>query len=156
MITIERATEADIPAIHEVIQIAFIREAERVHCPTIQPLQETVEQLRALMGEIVLFAARADGKIVGTGRAIRKGETTTVGRLAVLPGYQRQGIATQLIREIEKAYPESTRYEVFTSETSLDNIALYKKLGYALYGRKQLPPPETTVLVLMEKFRKTK
>lgn len=153
MHTIEIAKERDIPEIHQVIQTAFVREAKRVNNPHIQPLMETAEQLLTQMKDIVLFAARVDGKIVGTGRAARRGDTTTVGRLAVLPEYQRKGIASALVHAIENAYSESTRYEVFTSETSLDNIALYEKLGYRIYGRKSVPPPETTILVMMEKFK---
>jgi predicted N-acetyltransferase YhbS len=150
---IERATKADAEAIHKVIQIAFRREAERVHHTDIPPLRETVEELRAAMETCAVFAVKLEGQIVGTGRAIKKGETTVVSRLAVLPEHQRKGIASRLIQAIEAAYPETPRCEVFTSQTSLDNIALYEKHGYRIYDHRSAPAPDPTVFVFMQKFR---
>lgn len=150
---IERATDADAEAIHEVIQTAFRREAERVNHWDIPPLRETTDELRSAMRNCVIFSAKLDGIIVGTGRAIRKGDTTVVSRLAVLPEHQRKGIAGALILAIEAAYPDTTRCEVFTSETSFDNIALYEKNGYRIYERRKAPDPDPTVFVFMQKFR---
>lgn len=150
---VERALEADIDAVHEVIQCAFRREAERVNNPNIQPLQETTDDIRTGMTRWILYVARLNGRIIGTGRAIKDGNTTIVGRLAVLPEYQRKGVASQLIKAIEAAYPETPRLEVFTSHTSLDNIALYEKHGYKIHGYKNAPAPDPTVLVFMEKYK---
>jgi ribosomal protein S18 acetylase RimI-like enzyme len=149
MITVEKAREQDIHAIHEIVQAAFAREAVRVNNWKIAPLAETEENLRPLIGKITILVAKEDGAIVGTGRATPDGDTVRIGRLAVRPNCQRRGIATTIVRALEAGHPSAARFEIFTSETSLDNIALYNKLGYAIYDRRK--GPDGTALVFMEK-----
>ena len=154
MITVEKACEHDIHAIHEIVQAAFAREAVRVNNWKIAPLVESESDIRALIGKITILVAKEEGAIVGTGRATPDGDTVRIGRLAVRPDRQRRGIASKIVRELEAAHPAAARFEIFTSETSLDNIALYNKLGYAIYDRRK--GPDGTALVFMEKRRPAK
>ncbi len=80
--------------------------------------------------------AVSEGKIIGTVRAYKKTGTCYVGRLAVHPDMQNQGIGTALMREIEKLY-SPRRYELFVGSKSDKNIHLYQKLGYNVYKTDQ-------------------
>ena len=65
-------------------------------------------------------------------RAHEENGTCYVGKLAVLPDRQNQGIGTALMKEIEK-YFASKRFELFVGSKSDKNIHLYQKLGYKIY-----------------------
>ncbi|MDI6794626.1 MAG: GNAT family N-acetyltransferase, partial [bacterium] len=63
----------------------------------------------------------SDGKIIGTVRAYEKNGTCYIGRLAVHPDMQNQGIGTVLMEEIEKCY-KPKRFELFVGAKSDKNI----------------------------------
>lgn len=73
-----------------------------------------------------------DGKIIGTIRAHQKDVTCYVGRLAVHPDMQNQGIGTALMKEIER-YFNLERFELFVGSKSGKNIHLYQKCGYNVF-----------------------
>lgn len=86
---------------------------------------------------IILKALDEDGAIIGSVRAFCENETVYIGKLMVYPSKQGQGVGTQLLLEVEKQYPKQ-RYELFTSTRSKKNIALYQKLGYKIFDKKQV------------------
>lgn len=53
------------------------------------------------------------------------------------PDYRRRGLGTRLIAEIENCFPD-TRYELFTSSKSLNNIRLYEKMGYEIFSEQRI------------------
>lgn len=80
----------------------------------------------------IFLKAVCEGKIIGTVRAYEKNGTCYIGKLAVLPSKQNQGIGTALMKEIEK-YFTAKRFELFVGAKSDKNIHLYQKLGYKIY-----------------------
>ena len=60
-----------------------------------------------------------------------------------------KGYGSKLLREIERYYVD-TRYELFTSTRSVDNIRLYEKLGYKIFNEKKIT--DELVFVYMEKM----
>ena len=62
-----------------------------------------------------------------------KGHTCHIGKLAVKPDLQDQGIGSMLMSEIESLFPAVDRFELFTGHRSNKNLYLYKKLGYVVY-----------------------
>ena len=60
-----------------------------------------------------------------------KDDACAIGRLIVHPDYQRQGLGTRLMNEIESQFPNAQRYTLFTGHKSDGNIRLYQRLGYA-------------------------
>lgn len=55
----------------------------------------------------------------------------------VHPDYRHQGFGRKLLIEIERCFP-NTRYELFTSTKSLDNIRFYKSMGYEIFNQKEM------------------
>ncbi len=72
-----------------------------------------------------------DDKIIGTVRAYEKNGVCHIGRLAVHPDFQNQGIGVTLMKEIEK-YFRPKNFELFAGTKSRKNIYLYQKLGYKI------------------------
>ena len=51
-------------------------------------------------------------------------------KVAVDPGRQNRSLGTRLLREIEAAFPQAERFDLFTGHKSARNLYLYGKLGY--------------------------
>ena len=61
------------------------------------------------------------------------------------------GLGTRLLTEIEEAFSQAERFELFTGDRSEKNLHLYRKLGYEILRNKELT--EKVTLVFLEKRR---
>jgi ribosomal protein S18 acetylase RimI-like enzyme len=93
--------------------------------------------------------ALLDGKIIGSVRGVRNGDTCEIGRLIVHPGVQGRGIGTRLMQEIEGSFTGAARFELFTGHKSERNIRLYQKLRYTVFRTERIS--DNLQLVFMEK-----
>lgn len=129
-----KAENTDAEEILKIQKLAYQIEAQRYKNYNIAPLTQTLEEFKDQFKNHTILKAVSDGKIIGTVRAYNENGTCYVGRLAVNPDMQNQGIGTALMKEIEKQY-NSKRYELFVGSKSDNNIYLYQKLGYNIYQR---------------------
>jgi GNAT superfamily N-acetyltransferase len=150
-IRVERADVADAAAILELQKLAYRSEAELYGDWSLPPLTQTLDSLREEIADSVLLRALEETTLVGSVRARADGPVCHVGRLIVHPEAQGRGIGTLLMREIEKAFPGATRFQLFTGSRSEGNMRLYQRLGYIPSHEKVLSPAVT--LVFMEKHR---
>ena len=132
---IVKAGRRDLPAILALQRIAFQSEAALLNDYEIPPLTQTLEGISEEFEKGLILKGMLDGKIVGSVRGSSDGGTCYVGKLMVSPEHQRKGYGAQLLSEIEKVWPHS-RYELFTSDKSADNLKLYEKMGYKPFREK--------------------
>ncbi len=130
--TIERASLDDAEKILELQKIAYRSEAELYNDFSIEPLTQSLDEIKADFATRTFLKAVIDGNIVGAVRGYMKGTACRIERLFVAPGSQNQGIGTRLMREIEATFPESETYDLFTGNRSKRNIFLVKKLNYKI------------------------
>ncbi len=97
-----------------------------------------------------LKAVLDDGTIVGSVKMRARGKSCWIGRLIVLPEYQRQGIGRKLMEAAESYFPEVVKFELGTGSKSTGNIGFYQKLGYRISGEEK---DHSVTLVRMEKLR---
>jgi len=112
---------------------AFVSEAQLYNDPHIpaltQSLDELVEDIER--DDVVTLGAWLGPRLVGSIRVGIEDDKATIGRLAVVPDLQAQGIGTQLLFAVLGYLPESTKEVwVFTGQNSKHNIALYNKAGF--------------------------
>lgn len=150
---VEIANDDDLAEILELQVRAYQSEAEIYDDYSIEPLIETPLQLQEQYKHKVFLKAVLDSKIAGSVRGYLKRETTHIGRLAVEPKFQNQGIGTQLISYIEAYFPTAERYELFTGNKSVNNLKLYNKLGYSEFKRE--PVGDQVLMIYLEKYRNT-
>ena len=129
-IVISESSTADAKAILELQKLAYRSEAELYRDFTIPPLTQSLEDLRASYASAVFLKACSGERIVGSVRAEMSGDTCRIGRLIVHPDFQRRGIGTRLMEQIEAKFAQADRYELFTGHKSFGNIRLYQRLGY--------------------------
>ncbi|BCG60758.1 GNAT family N-acetyltransferase [Paenibacillus sp. URB8-2] len=131
---ITRAEETDIEEILQLQRKAFMVEAAIYNDYTIQPLRQTIDELKSEYETQTLLKAIAEGDIIaGSVRAFVSGDTCYIGRLIVHPDFQNRGIGTRLLREVEQVFKECRRYELFTGHKSKKNLYLYGKNGYQVF-----------------------
>lgn len=77
-----------------------------------------------------VLAVTRNGQAVGTGRLLPEGR---LGRLAVLPGWRRQGIATRIIAALEQAAWRAGAKRIFLHAQE-EAVDLYRRAGYRVEG----------------------
>ncbi|NPV01185.1 MAG: GNAT family N-acetyltransferase [Brevinematales bacterium] len=149
--TIRAASPEDYPAIYDLQKLAYITEAEIYNDYTIPPLVQTFDEMAAECAEKITLIADTGGILAGSLRAMldEKG-TCHIGRVMTHPDYRGRGIASELMRQIEREFPGARRFELYAGELSANNIRLYEHLGYRAYSVK--PLSDTINLVYMEKL----
>ena len=146
---ISRAQKEDLETILELQYLAYQSEAALFGGKKIPPLTQTIEELKQEYEDgIVLKMTDSEGKIIGSVRAKEENGTVYVGKLMVHPDQRRKGYGKRLLLSIEKHF-DSSRFELFTSTRSKDNIRLYEKMGYNSFDEKAVDDELT--FVYMEK-----
>jgi GNAT superfamily N-acetyltransferase len=113
---------------------AFVQEAliyRDVDMPVFtQTLEEVAYELRDNLGQV----ARRSGRMVGAIRARIDGDVLLVGRLAIAPDQQGEGIGSALLDAVEERGRRAgaRTAELFTGRLSEANIRLYERQGYAV------------------------
>jgi ech hydrogenase subunit C len=148
---INRANQKDIPEILALQKIAYRSEAELYGDDSVPALGQSLEQISADFDRMLFLKAVVNGKIIGSIRGIRTEDTAHVSRVMVHPYFQRKGLATRLIRQIEQELGDVRIYEAFTGHQSLRNLHLYGKLGYRQVRTEPFSP--TVQWVYLQKER---
>jgi len=125
---ISRAIIDDGAEILKLQKLSYQSEAARYGNFNIPPITQTIEDIKDQFKTHTFLKAIVDGKIVGTVRAHEENGTCYIGRLAVHPDRQNQGIGAALMKAIEGCY-KPDRFELFVGSRSEKNIYLYQKLG---------------------------
>lgn len=128
---------------------SYAIEAELISCPDFPPLRESLEEIQKAADTFLVFSVL--GNIAGALSYVLQGEMVHVTRLVVSPAYFRQGIAMQLLSEVERCLPDVKCFCVTTAELNVPAIRLYLKAGYAMSGVTQ--SPEGIRLVHLHKAR---
>ena len=111
--TIQTANIKDAEEILALQKLAYKSEAILHGDFQIPPLVETIDELKENFQTYVFLKATAERKIVGSVRVFQEDNTCYIGRLMVHPEFQNRGIATKLLKEIEKRF-SCGRLELFT------------------------------------------
>jgi ribosomal protein S18 acetylase RimI-like enzyme len=147
---IVKAEIADAEEILALQKLCFKSEAELYNDYGIEPLTQTVDELREDFDTYLFLKAIDCGRIIGSVKGRMTDERSCwIGRLMVHPEYQGRGIGKTLLREIELRFPAARKYTLGTGHKSLKNIALYDKAGYRAVRQERIS--DSLSFVIMEK-----
>lgn len=145
--TIERATEADIPALHALIESAYRGDSARrgwTHEADLLDGQRTDrDSLAAMLADPAqtILLLRDSATLVGCVAIANRGEGTAyLGMLTVDPARQAGGIGRRLIMAAEahaRAGFAATRVEMTVIALRTDLVAYYVRRGYAPTGERR-------------------
>ncbi len=152
-VTISAATADDAEQILKLQYLCYQGEAELYGDYSIEPLTQSLDDLRAELSEGCVLVARLGAEVVGSVRGVvdDKG-TAAIGKLIVHPRMQRHGLGGRLLAAIEERLTEdraAKRYRLFTGHRSEGNLRLYRRYGYAQVGTEEVN--RRLSLVTMEK-----
>jgi N-acetylglutamate synthase-like GNAT family acetyltransferase len=150
---IMKAEISDAKEILKLQKLAYQIEAKRYNNYEISPMKQSLEEIIDQFRDHIILKATLDGNIIGTVRAYEDKGTCYIGKLAVDPDMQNQGIGTKLMQEIEKQC-NPKRYELFVGSKSENNIYLYKKLGYNIFKQSKYEVGNIEIY-FMEKMKST-
>jgi predicted N-acetyltransferase YhbS len=128
-VVIRPISPADAGEVLTVQRAAFVSEAAIYGDPDQPALTQTLAQLEAELQGAKGFVALVDDRIVGAIRATERDDVLQIGRIAVAPDMQGEGIGRRLLDAIEGA-TECASAELFTGSLSQANIELYTACGY--------------------------
>ncbi|MDT0270167.1 GNAT family N-acetyltransferase [Streptomyces sp. DSM 44915] len=152
-VTIDAATERDAEQILKLQYLCYQPEAELYGDYSIEPLTQSLSELRAELAASCVLVARLGDEVVGSVRgSVDDDGTARIGRLIVHPRMQRHGLGGRLLVAIEQrlaAERAAARYRLFTGHRSAGNQRLYRRLGYAPVATEQIS--RQLSLVTMEK-----
>ena len=152
----ERRTEIEISPISDsdagevltVQRAAFVSEAAIYGSVDMPPLTQTLSELEAELRSESGFTARIDGRLVGAIRFVERDDLLLIGRIAIAPDMQGEGIGRMLLEAAEEASSADVA-ELFTGSLSEANLRLYESCGYAEHER--VPDGDGTAQVFLRK-----
>lgn len=147
-IIISEISDADAGEVLTVQRAAFVSEAAIYGSVDMPPLTQTLSEMEAELRSESGFVARVDGRLVGAIRFVERDDMLLIGRIAIAPDMQGEGIGRMLLAAAEES--SSARVaELFTGSLSEANIRLYESCGYVEHER--VPGGDGTAQVFMRK-----
>jgi ribosomal protein S18 acetylase RimI-like enzyme len=126
-----RARDIDAGELLTLERAAYVIEAQAYRDVDLPPLTETLAEVRAAIADHLVLVGRLGSRAVATGRVRVADLVGHIGRLAVAPDLQDQGIGRRLLAVLEASVAGQVEaFELFTGERSERNLALYRSAGY--------------------------
>jgi ribosomal protein S18 acetylase RimI-like enzyme len=154
-VTITTATTADAEQILKLQYLCYQSEAALYDDYGIEPLTQTLDDLRAELSRGIVLVARLGTEVVGSVRGWTAGSgTAEITKLCVHPRMQGHGLGARLLSAIEEQLAgdgATRRYQLFTGHRSENNLRLYQRLGYAPVATEQVS--RKLNLITLEKTR---
>lgn len=121
--------EEDAGEVLTVQRAAFVSEAQIYGSADMPPLTQTLDEMQAELRMGAGLGARIGGRLVGAIRFRTAERMLLIGRIAIAPDMQGEGIGRALLTAAEEA-SDADEAELFTGSLSEANIRLYESCGY--------------------------
>jgi len=139
----------EVRRLYEMQRSAYAVEAELIGFDGIPPLRETYEDFRAC-GETFLVS-RENGELAGAVAYERNGHELEICRLVVDPCHFRRGVASRLLAALLEREHDWAVARTSTGTANAPAVALYRKLGFAETGRREVAPGVSVTLFALRR-----
>ena len=138
---VRTATPSDAGELLTLQLACWVQEAHANQTLDLPPLQESLADVAAWLGEWTTLVVRSGPRLVAAVRGRLDGDTWHVGRLMVAPDLRGRGLGRWLLERIEAAAPpDARRADLFTGSRSEDNLRRYRRAGYRRTAEPEGPP----------------
>ncbi|MEU7039724.1 GNAT family N-acetyltransferase [Streptomyces varsoviensis] len=148
-VTISAATEHDVEQILKLQYLCYQGEAALYGDYSIEPLTQSLDDVRAELGAGCVLVARLGGEVVGSVRGTVDADgTASIDKLIVHPRLQRHGLGGRLLAAIEERLAQeraAKRFRLLTGHRNEGTLRLYRKYGYAPVSREEVSRQLTVV-----------
>ncbi|WP_311243079.1 GNAT family N-acetyltransferase [Microbacterium sp. WCS2018Hpa-23] len=128
-VVIRPTSESDAGEVLTLQRAAFVSEAQIYGSADMPPLTQTLPEVEAELRSSSGLSARKDGRLVGVIRFVEDDGVLLIGRIAIAPDMQGEGIGRTLLDAAERTSTARVA-ELFTGSLSEANIRLYETCGY--------------------------
>ena len=129
MITLERATEVDIPAL---LEIEGKLDNVRKYSPMLDRYGWAEE-----FGKCEVYLIKKNGTVVGNTSYSRDGDKAYVSGLAITPEFQHQGIGKDVLCQILEKLKDVPYIWLVTHPENKASLKLYNSFGFLVESRKE-------------------
>lgn len=147
-IVISPISDQDAGEVLTAQRAAFVSEAAIYGSVDMPPLTQSLSELEAELRSESGLTARIDGRLVGAIRFVERDGMLLIGRIAIAPDMQGEGVGRLLLERAEKS-SDAAVAELFTGSLSEANIRLYEECGYREHER--VPDGDGTEQVFLRK-----
>ncbi|MET9291956.1 GNAT family N-acetyltransferase [Streptomyces sp. NPDC003077] len=141
-VTISAATDKDAEQILKLQYLCYQSEAALYDDYSLEPLVQTLDDLRAELSDGCVVVARLGEEVVGSVRGTVDAEgTALIDKLIVHPRMQRHGLGGRLLAAVEERLTterSARRFRLASGHRSEHNLRLYRSHGYAEVGTEQV------------------
>ena len=148
-LTIQKAEKHHAADLLQLQIDAYQSEAEIYQNWAIDPLVETLDEMRSTFDTHVILIASLGEHLAGSVRAKLRDGVCEIGRVFVAPRFQGRGIGQSLMASIEQEFQDASHFSLFTGGESTRNISFYRRLGYSITGSRLAK--QQIELVIMQK-----
>ncbi|MDA3901273.1 MAG: GNAT family N-acetyltransferase [Spirochaetes bacterium] len=139
----------DLPAVLGLQKRAFEENARRHNDFNIQPLTQTLEDLKKEFRDHTILIAKSNDRVIASVRGKISKRTVYIQKLIVDPDYQNRGVGKQMFVALERSFPDADRFELYTAVADEKNIHIYSNFGYIPFRTEVISGIE---FVFMEKI----
>jgi len=135
VVSIRPMTEADVPAVGEIIAVAFNDVFQRHGFPAPWPeaqAAEVVPSLYVTYPGARGFVAQRDGQVVGLGFLYVRGDTAGIGWVAVAPEAQGSGAGRAIMERLLEEARDCSSVRLIQDAFNNVSFSLYTKLGFVV------------------------
>jgi ribosomal protein S18 acetylase RimI-like enzyme len=118
--------------VHALARAAYESEARWIGCDDFPPLRETVAALRGSADTFLVFEQA--GNLLGALSFDPAADPVHITRLVVGPDYWRRGVATALLKELERRGAPGASFAVTTARDNVPATRLYQGQGFQIVG----------------------
>ena len=145
MTSLRPATNADVPRLGEIARAAYGRYVERIGReprPMLDDYGEVLQRFEVTVAEL-------DGEVAGLAVVGPDEEGFVLDNVAVDPAYEGTGVGRALLEHAESAARDAgfDSIYLYTHELMTENQALYARIGYEEYARRELAKGATVVFM---------
>lgn len=133
MLILERAIKNDAPKLAELQKASFDEESKHFNNNEIggPPGYDSISWQEEMMQICEYLKVLFNGQIIGGALIlIESNQVHNLGRIFIDPNYQNQGIGMKVMKEIERSFPDSTKWWLDTPSWSVKNHHFYTKCGF--------------------------
>lgn len=153
-VTISTATEQDVEQILKLQYLCYQSEAQLYGDYGIEPLTQSLQDLRTELASGRVLVARLGDEVVGSVRGVVDDDgTALINKLIVHPRLQRHGLGARLLGSLESELARqqgARRFRLFTGHRSDGNIRLYRRCGYVPSNTERVSPRLSVVTLEKE------
>lgn len=149
MIKFKKANIEDCKQIHSMQVQSFQSLFTKYNDIDTNPAAESIDRIIQRMNQDFTdyYLIKIEDKTIGAIRIVRlNNDICRISPMFILPEYQGNGYAQQVIKDIELLYPQTRGWQLDTIKEEDKLCHLYEKMGYKRTGKEEIIQKNMTIV----------